>query len=275
MYRTGRRLRRSVLGLRDLWEIRTDDSYRRLAATYELPDGSRRIYCHHVRKTAGTSLHLSFMALGGEDPLNVYRRMVATRLHRTISGDYSFAAFHRRVLADGAYFYGRSHAPVGRQFLPPRTFTVTVLRDPVERAHSYFDYLVAGDDPTMPGRPVGKRERAVARDGFDAFLERVAPEHLLAQLTMFSERFDVAEAEARIADCSYVFFTEHYVAGLSTLAERLHLPLAVHRARVTGHRSSLTDRQTERLRTKLEPEYELLRRLEKGGISGIGSPASC
>lgn len=175
IYRTGRRLRRSVLGLRDLWEIRSDDSYRRLASTYELPDGSRRIYCHHVRKTAGTSLHLSFMALGGEEPLDVYRRMADTRLHRTISGDYSFAAFHRRVLAEGAYFYGRSHAPVARQPLPARTFTVTVLRDPVERAHSYFDYLVAGDDPTTPGRPVGPYERQVAQDGFDAFLDASRP----------------------------------------------------------------------------------------------------
>ncbi len=274
IYRTGRRLRRSVLGLRDLWEIRSDDSYRRLASTYELPDGSRRIYCHHVRKTAGTSLHLSFMALGGEEPLDVYRRMADTRLHRTISGDYSFAAFHRRVLAEGAYFYGRSHAPVARQPLPARTFTVTVLRDPVERAHSYFDYLVAGDDPTTPGRPVGPYERQVAQDGFDAFLERVAPQHLLAQLVTFSEQFDISEAEDRIAACSNVFFTEHYASGLSSLAELLDLPLAVHRARVTGQRSSLTDKQTERLRTRLEPEYELLRRLEKGGISGIGSATS-
>ena len=229
------------------------------------------MYCHHVRKTAGTSLHLSFMALGGEDPWDVYRRLADSRLYRTKSGGYSYAAFHRRLLAEGAYFYGRSHNAAARQELPPGTFTVTVLRDPVERAHSYFDYLVAGEDPGMPGRPVGNRERRVAAAGFDKFLEGVAPGHLMAQLGMFSEHFDVSEATDRITSCSSVFFTENFAEGLSELAGRLELPLEVHRARVTGERSTLSDRQRERLRARLEPEYELLRRLEEGGVAGIGS----
>jgi hypothetical protein len=271
LFRAGRKLRKSVRGLHDLVEIRADGSYRRLAEGYELPDGSRRVYCHHVRKTAGTSLHLSFMALGGEDPWEVYRRMADSRLYRTRSGDYGYVAFHRRLLAEGAYFYGRSHNAAAGQELPPRTFTVTVLRDPVERAHSYFDYLVAGDDPGMPGRPVGNRERRVAVGGFDKFLEGVAPGHLMAQLGMFSERFDVSEATDRIASCSSVFFTENFAEGLGELAGRLELPLEVHRARVTGQRSTLSDRQRERLRSRLEPEYELLRRLSEGGVASMRS----
>jgi len=126
--------------------MRTDPTYRRLARTFELPDGNRRIYCYHVRKTAGTSLYLSFMALGGEDPMDVWRRITTSRLPRTVSGGYSFVSNSRRLLAEGAYFYGRSHRAAADQPLPPRTFTVTVLRDPVQRVHSYFDYLVAGDE---------------------------------------------------------------------------------------------------------------------------------
>jgi hypothetical protein len=260
------RVLRAVRDVRDGWEIVRDPSYRRLAKSYELPDGNRRVYCYHVRKTAGTSLYLSFMALGGEDPMEVWRRMTASRLPRTISGGYSFVANHRMLLAEGAYFYGRSHRAAAHQRLPPKTFTVTILRDPVERVRSYFDYLVAGDSPRTPGQ-VATRERTRAGDGFDAFLDRVQPKDLLNQLAMFSQDFDISEAAERIAGCSSVFFTEEFADGLAALGRRLRLPLAVHRARVTGSRTSLTAEQTERLRVRLEPEYELLRRLREGGIA--------
>ena len=261
-----RSVKRRASGARDSWELWRDDTYRRLAASTELPDGTRRVYCYHVRKTAGTSLHLSFMALGGEDPVEVLDRMTASRLHRTTSGPYGFVAYHRRVLAEGAYFYGRSHHAAEELALPPDTHTVTVLRDPVRRVHSYFDYLVAGDSHDMPG-PVAMRERRPALVGFDAFLDRIPPDFLLSQLTMFSQRRDVSEAADRISACSSVFFTENFGAGLAALGERLQLPLEVQRARVTDRRSSLTDAQSARLAARLEPEYELLRRLAAGGIA--------
>ncbi len=259
------RLRRRVRDLQDTWAIRRDPTFRRLAQSYELPDGNRRIYCHHIRKTAGTSLYLSFMALGGEDPMEVWRRITSSRLARTVSGGYSFVSNDKRLLAGGDYFFGRSHRSAAEQPLPPRTFTVTILRDPIERVHSYFDYLVNGDDPGVPGR-VSERERSLATGGFDSFLAQVPPKHLLHQVAMFSTRLDVSEAVDRIAGCSSVFFTEDFELGLSGLARRLELPLLPQRARVTGDRSTLTDRQTERLRVRLEPEYELLARLAEGGI---------
>ena len=202
--------------------------------------------------------------------MDVYERIVRSPLHRTISGDYSFVSFNRRLLAEGAYFYGRSHRSAAAQPLSPKTFTITVLRDPVERVHSYFDYLVSGDDPAMPG-PVPAAERGLASQGFDVFLERVPRELLQAQLAMFSDRFDVAEAADRIGACSSVFFTEDFAAGLAALGRRLGLPLVARRARVTGGRSSLTESQRRRLEARLEPEYELLRRLDERGIARIGS----
>jgi hypothetical protein len=43
------------------------------------------------------------------------------------------------------------------------------------------------------------------------------------------------------------------------------LDLPGQRARVTGDRSVLSEAQRERLRARLEPEYELIRRLEEDG----------
>jgi hypothetical protein len=244
-----------------------------MARGLALPDGSMRVYCYHIRKTAGTSLFLSFMALGGEDPMAVWRRIAASRLQRTTSADYGFASNDRSVLAEGAYLFGRSHRPVAQQPLPAGTFTVTILRDPVERVHSYFDYLVAGDEPGMPGQ-VSRRVRLIAQDGFDAFLDRVPVDSLLNQLAMFSECLDLNEAVDRIGACSSVFFTEDFSAGLATLAHRLALPLVPYRIRVTTKRSTLNERQRERLRARLEPEYELLALLERTGIATRGSADS-
>ncbi len=247
----------------------TDGTYRGLARGYHLPDGSRRIYCYHVRKTAGTSLMLAMMSLGGEDPTDVYRRLAAAPLKRTVTGGYAIAGFHRRVLAEGAYFFGRSHRPASDQPLKPGTFTVTILRDPVERVHSYFDYLVAGDAPDMP-RPVALHERSLAANGFDRFLD-VVPDHLLlGQLVMFSVRSDISEAVDRIAACSSVLVTEEYRAGLAALGGRLGLDLVNRRDRATGLRSVLSDRQRDRLASRLEPEYELLSRLKGAGIVPTG-----
>jgi hypothetical protein len=265
----GRRLRnrivRTASRVRTDAELRLDPTYRRLSRSYRLPDGSRRVYCYHIRKTAGTSLGFSFLALGGEDPLEVWRRVSESRLRRTVSGPYAFAAFRREVLAQGAYFFGRSHRGYDDQPLPEGTFTVTVLRDPADRVHSYFDYLVAGDEPGMPGKLKG-RERRLASGGFDAFLDRVPDSDLLNQLATFSRRLDVGEAATRIASCSSVLVTSDFASGLSNLGRRLELPLTEHRARVTTTRSSLTDSQRDRLRARLEPEYELLRRLEDEGV---------
>ena len=257
-------LRTAVWNARDRWDLKRDPTYRRLAQFYRFPDGIRRVYCHHIRKTAGTSLYLTFLGLGGEDPMDVWRRIAAARLHRTVSGGLAFAANHREVLAEGAYYFGRSHRPATAQPLPADTFTITVLRDPVARVHSYFDYLVAGDDPSMPGR-VGDEERSIALDGFDRFLERVPNHDLLNQLAMFSGTLDVAEAADRIAACSAALTTEEFADGLATVGRRLDLTLEMKRSRVTGNRSVLTDRQRERLAHRLEPEYELLRRLGEQG----------
>ena len=264
---------RGVRGLRDVAAMRLDPTYRRLAAGYRLPDGSRRVYLHHIRKTAGTSVFLSFLALGGEDPMAVWRRINTARLPRTVTGGYAFVSVHRKLLAEGQYFFGRAHRPVEDQPLAKGTFTVTVLRDPVARVHSYFDYLVAGDVPDSPGWVV-ERERRMALDGFDSFLDQVPDRHLLSQLHTFSTSLDVSAAAERVAGCSAVFFTESYAEGLAALADRVGVPLAVHWARVTGSRTTLTSAQSDRLREMLEPEYRLLARLDAAGIGGRGAQAA-
>ncbi len=237
-----------------------EPEYRRLSRTYRLPDGARRVYCHHIRKTAGTSLHFSFLTLGGEDPAAVHRRIAASELHRTVSGRYAFAAHHRQVLERGDYLYGWSHLPAHRISLPPRTFTVTLLRDPCDRVVSHYNYIREGDEPGM-AFAVTDVERDLAGNGFAAFLAALPRKDLLRQIFTFSPSFSVAEAAERISECSAVLFTETYEPGLAALATRLDLPLELRRDRATRAPSSISSSERDQLREILEPEYDLLRQL--------------
>jgi hypothetical protein len=262
------RLRRSMGDARVRLRARRDPTYRHAAKGIGLPGGDERIYCYHIRKTAGTSLHFSFLALGDEDPWLVQERLATTALHRTVSGRYAFVAHQRQLLEQGHYFYGWSHLPAHRISLPPRTFTITVLRDPVERVISYYRYLLEGDDPTM-AFAVKAGERSWAAHGFSEFLDEVPRPHLLRQLFMFSPTFNVAEAADRIGRCSWVFFTEDYTSGLDGLAGRLQLPLQGHRQRVTGGLHSIPSSGHDRLRELLEPEYELVTQLRKAAPGSV------
>ena len=64
------------------------------SADYGLPGGLRRVYLYHVRKTGGSSLFGSFLALGGEDPRDVEERMGASFLRTTTSGMYVFCLLY-------------------------------------------------------------------------------------------------------------------------------------------------------------------------------------
>ena len=252
--------------VRDKWAWLTikheNRAYRALSEGYALPGGYERVYCFHVRKTGGTSLHRSFMALGGEDAADVHERLARSPGNRTVSGDLAFVAHSSRALEDGWYFYGWSHFPAHELRLPARTFSLSILRDPVERVCSLYQMLLYGTEGVYPF-PHAEEEAALARDGFDHFLENVAREDLLRQLFMFSRTFDVDEAVERLLACEHLLYTESYASDLARLGERLGLRLAMRRERVSARRFELSARHRAILERVLEPEYELLARLSE------------
>jgi hypothetical protein len=236
-----------------------------------LPAGIGRVYLYHVRKTGGTSLSRSFLSLGGEDPATVERRISASFLRRTASGTYVFAGGLRRSLESGRYFFGWSHIAAYQLRLPPDTFTLSVLRDPVQRALSYYNYLVAGDDATVVFA-VKDEERRLAAGGFHAFLDRVPKQDLLCQLFMFSSGFNVDEALGRLTQCSLVLANERLNEGLSELNSRLELHLQPRRERVTSRKvEPPSPGELDRLRELLEPEYRLCAAL---GLTATGDAAT-
>jgi hypothetical protein len=229
----------------------------------KLADGYERVYLHHIRKTGGTSISTAFMALGGEDPATVERRIVRVRPHVTRTGDAVIAAHDRFALQTGGYSYGWSHMPAWKLRLPPRTYTVTVLRDPVARVLSLYRYLCDPDSDRGHAFAAPASDRAWVAGGFDSFLEVMPRGDLLNQLFMFSPRLDPEEAATAISGCSLVFQLSDMSQGVATLSELLGRPLRESNERRSPPSTfKPSDEQMTRLRSLLEPEYELLQLLE-------------
>lgn len=236
------------------------DRRRRPPLDYGMPDGIRRVYLYHIRKTGGTSLSRSFLSLGGEDPASVERRINASFLRTTASGTYVFAGKLRRSLETGRYFFGWSHLPAYDLRLPPNTFTVSVLRDPVKRVISYYNYLIGGDDASLVFA-IKQAERGFAAGGFHAFLDRVPKRHLLCQLYMFSSDFSVDEAAERLNSCSLILATERLKEGTAELNGRLGMRLEPRHERVSLVEAQLSTSELDRVRDLLEPEYQLFKQI--------------
>ena len=100
-----------------------------------------RIYHFHVRKTAGTSLDSSFWALGGPE-LEALSKQEAEEATEAGGRGRRFVRHDPRLIAAGDYFYASSHEPAHLLEIPPGTFTITILRDPVARVVSYYRYLL-------------------------------------------------------------------------------------------------------------------------------------
>lgn len=234
---------------------------RRIGRRYRL-GGFQRVYLHHVRKTGGTSFSESFLALGGEDPLAVKRRM-REGWGMARSGDLVFAAHARRALEGGRYFFGWSHIPAWDLDLPPGTYRATILRDPDARVLSLYRYLSDPDSDEGQPFPALPEQREMAAGGFDRFLDLLPESELLAQVHMFSASLDPAEAVARMWECELIFGIAEMERALAEVSRLTGRPLQPRHARRSAPDFVPSEAQRERLEKMVAPEFEMLDRLHR------------
>lgn len=261
MTAVSRRVKNAILAT---WSLAGGPEARRLSQSYELPGGYKRIYFYHIRKTAGTSLNRAFIALGADDVPAVHLRLQQSWNKRIVVDGKVIVGHNRYLIQQGHYYYGFSHHPWDELVLPPQTFTVTCLRDPVRRAISHYRMLVGRIGAVTRSTAA---ERHWAEGTLSDFVDRASPEHLMRQLYMFSTRMDIDEAEHRIRQCSAILYTEQFEEGVEALARQLQLPLQCRRERVSPAEVELDPVGVERLRDYLQPEYELLSRLQPAATS--------
>lgn len=232
---------------------------KRLASQNKLVTGHDRVYMYHIRKTAGTSMGMAFIGLSG-DADTLYNKVYESGRWIEAQGRVYVRA-ERHLITEGYYFMGSSHQPAHAITVPPNTFRITCLRDPVSRVLSHYRMLVHYMRETPE---LAHHEAAYMGDGLGGFLDRIPKEHLLRQLYMFSRTFDVNEAVDFLNGIEFIMRQESFDADLTRLGEILQLPLKSHRAKNYKAEAEIPDDQVERLREMMRPEYDMLERLGRG-----------
>jgi len=240
--------------------------YRQMCRGYQIVGGYRRIYLFHVRKTGGTSLNHMFLAQGGEPADPVYARLA--RQGRILSGGKVFVGWDKKLIEQGYYYYAFSHLPIHQLSLPDRTFTMTCLRDPAKRVISHYRMLKEYAEKNI-AHPCMATEGRWLGDSFRTFIDNMPEEHLLNQLYMFSESFDVGVAVANIQSCSCYFFTENFALGIKELSRSLGMELQPIHTRKSTYPTEISEDDMKYLTQKLEPEYELIRLLKESMKRGV------
>jgi Sulfotransferase family len=221
----------------------------------------QRIYFHHVRKTAGTSIAYAFYGVAG-DPYTIEEQLKYFRF--AARSGYRYVGLNPRLIAQGDYFFASSHLPNHEISLPRcGTFSFTVLRDPMERVISLYRYLSNPKADRLYASAAFDHEHAWAADGFESFLERVPKNHLLNQLYMFSRTGSVEEAVNALEGLSCVIRTETLTDDILGLQSRLGIPIQVGVERKSDHLVDLSRLEIDRLREMTESEYAMIGRLKR------------
>jgi hypothetical protein len=219
-----------------------------------------RLYFHHIRKTAGTSIVFAFFALSGVDPHKIERQLFRFAFARV--GGVRYVEANAQLIQDGRYFFAVSHFPSYVSNPPTEgTFAFTVLRDPVKRIASLYRYLRSADSDKGFTFRAPARERSLASGSFGAFLDGLPKEDLLRQLYMFSPTGSVSETVDTLGRMQLVMHTESLADGVELLRQKTGVRLNVGRERATAASIEIPESELSQARLLLEPEYEMLRQL--------------
>jgi len=219
----------------------------------------RKIYFYHIRKTGGSSINYSLLS-GLGNPEVLYKEL-SQKLIINANGK-NVIGWNVEKLNKESYFYGFSHNPFEQIVTLKNTYTITVLRDPFERITSHYKMLKMFEI-TKSQHPVMKTEGLWIEKGVQSFINQIPKEHLLRQLYMFSTNYSVLEAMKNVNKISKVISIKSINSFISNdLSEISKMELKpIYR---NESKYSLTVEESEMLellKPRLEPEYELLDKL--------------
>ena len=236
-----------------------EKKYNKIVSCYNI-EGYKRIYLIHIRKTGGTSLNHIFLSMGDPDAQSFYDELSRARGHRLARNGKVFVGWNLSLINKGNYFYAFSHTPFYKLKIPEDTFTVTCFRDPVKRVISHYHMLMNYSINNVP-HPCMVTEGKWLGNSLDDFIDRIPQEHLMNQLYMFSENFNIDEAVQRVKSVSHYFFSEEYNKGIHGLMKKTGLVLKPIHTRKAQYSAEIAEASIIRLKQKLGNEYLFLEQI--------------
>ncbi|MCD4761348.1 hypothetical protein K8R32_00100, partial [bacterium] len=174
--------------------------------------------------------------------------------------DKIFVGWNKSLIEKGNYFYAFSHIPAHELNLPPKTFTISIFREPIKRIMSHYNMLLEYKQKNIDHKCM-KIEGQWLGESFNDFLDLIPKKYLLNQLYMFSSAFSVKEAGERALNCGCVFTTEEYASGIKRISNKLNLDLKYLNIRKSSYNYQLSEEELIMLKLKLEPEIELYEKI--------------
>ncbi|MEM9410543.1 MAG: hypothetical protein AAGA30_05485 [Planctomycetota bacterium] len=224
--------------------------------------GFKRFYHFHSRKTAGTTFAKSFLALSGGDGNQLFTQLGKQSNRPMVRNGLVYVGWDKSLIEAGDYFFGFSHIPYHQLELPNETFTFASFRDPAERVISHYRMLQDFSRQSIK-HPCFSEEGPWLGNSFSDFLNRIPRIHLLNQLYMFSENFDVDEATERIAELNHCFFVDRIQLGLEQFRSLTGIKLPARHDRMSEYSFQISEDDQLRLRELLDLEYQLLHRIKQ------------
>jgi len=222
------------------------------------------IFVYHIPRTGGRSLEATI--LSGKFPhdfMGIWSQC-STDSHEF--GDVYVDAWTNTPQPQS--WLAWSHKVFDDVMLPPKTFTITMLRDPVQRFVSAYKLAWLTDGWIGPYLdyfyPYLKRDSLMdtARD--------MPPDVLCGQLRHFSAALSVDEAAGRIASLSFVMQLERFDDDVKRLSKYLGFNMTPQNIGneflrelldLVDDESTLSNRAE--LAARLAPEYELFAKLRE------------
>ncbi len=225
------------------------------------------IYHVHIRKNSGTTINFAFLSNANLLPVEDFYESIAKKPnHRLIRNNKVFVGWNVNLINEGNFSYAFSHTPLHQLNLDPNIFVFTCLRDPAKRVISHYNMLRYYKINNI-NHPCMKIEGKWLGKNFDDFIVKLPKKHLLNQLFMFSNDFNIQEAIERLKKLDKIIYTETLNHGLKDLENLTGWKLPISNQKKYGFKKELTSNQLLQLWKKLIPEYELIEKIKKGAIA--------
>ena len=221
----------------------------------------RRLYHYHIRKTAGTSVNSAFVSSSPLRQEKYFRLLHARSPHIIWNHGRPVVGWDKEFFERGSFFFGFSHIPYWDIIIPERTFSFTVVRDPLERLLSYYKMLrlyQVSRKWSMIDAPHAELDQEVEyiRDNFQEFLNHLPRQHLLNQLYMFSQDFKVDVAIDNASKIDRIYESSNLSLMVREMNLRFGMTLSIPEINRSDFRLNLGALDISKARSALGLEYE-------------------